>query len=85
MEQLALILGPLLSAYVGDFGVAVQIVSIVGTLRLFFKPIMAGVEQAIKDSPSQEDDIILGKVQKNIFYKGFIFVLDLVSSIKIKK
>jgi hypothetical protein len=85
MEQLLSALAPLVSAYAGQFGVAIQIVSIVGTFRIFFKPVMAGVEQAIKDSESKEDDIILGEVKKNKFYKGFVFIIDLVASIKIKK
>lgn len=85
MEQLAQILAPLIGAYVGDLGIAVQIVSIVGTFRLFFKPIVAGIESAINESESKEDDIILGKVKQNAIYKGFIFVIDLVASIKIPK
>ncbi len=85
MEQLLAALAPLLSAYAGEFGVAIQIVSVIGTLRLFFKPIFAAVSQAVKDSPSVSDDEILGKVNNNKFFKGFIFALDLVGSIKIKK
>jgi hypothetical protein len=84
MDQLSVILAPLLSAYIGDFGWAVQVVSVVGTLRLFFKPIMAGIETAVKASESNSDDIILGKVQGNSIYKGFIFLIDLLSSVKVK-
>jgi len=83
MEQLLAIVAPLLSAYVGDFGWAVQVVSIVGTLRLFFKPIMAAVTSAVKESSSLKDDEILGKVTGNSIYKGFVFLIDLISSIKV--
>ena len=83
MEQLSQILAPLLSAYVGDFGWAVQVVAIVGTFRLFFKPIFAGIEKAVKESPSLNDDEVLGKVTSHSIYKGFVFLLDLIGSIKV--
>lgn len=85
MENLSLIIAPLISAYIGDYGWAVQIVSVVGTLRLFFKPIVAAIESAVAASESKNDDIVLGKVKQNSIYKAFIFVLDLVGSIKVPK
>lgn len=84
MEQLSQILAPLLSAYVGDLGWAVQVVAIIGTMRIFFKPIMSGIEAAVKESPSLNDDEVLGKVTGHSIYKGFVFLLDLVGSIKVK-
>jgi hypothetical protein len=84
MEQILQIIAPLLSAYAGDYGWTVQVVSVIGTLRLFFKPIMAAVSSAVKETPSLSDDVILNKVTGNAFYKGFIFVIDLIGSIKIK-
>ena len=84
MDQLISVLAPLISAYAGEFGVAIQIVSVIGTLRVFFKPIFAGIEKAIGDSESKKDDIILGEVKQNAIFKAFIFIIDLVGSIKIK-
>lgn len=83
-EQVLTFLKPLIEAYGGNFGAAVQVVAIVGTLRLFFKPIMAAVESAVKESASTKDDEVLASVQANPIYKGFVFLLDLLASIKLK-
>jgi hypothetical protein len=83
-EQVLTFLKPLIEAYGGNFGVAVQVVAVVGTLRLFFKPIVAAVESAVKESSSTKDDELLATVQGNSIYKGFIFLLDLIASIKLK-
>lgn len=78
------ILKPLIEAYAGNYGWAIQVVAIVGTFRLFFKPIMAAVEAAVAQSESKKDDEMLGKLQGNVIYKGFIFLVDMIASIKIK-
>ena len=85
MEQLSLIIGPLLSAYIGEYGWAVQIVSVIGTCRLFFKPIMAAIESSVAATESKNDDVVLGKVKGNSIYKGFVFLIDMLGSIKIPK
>ena len=85
MEQLVAILAPLISAYAGDFGWAVQVVAVIGSLRLFFKPIMSAIGQAVKDSESKKDDDVYNVVVENKFYKAFVFLLDLVGSIKVPK
>lgn len=83
-EQVFAFLSPLIGAYAGEYGWAVAAVAYVGSFRLFFKPIMAAVESAVKGSESKSDDEILNKVQGNIIYKGFIFLVDMLASIKIK-
>lgn len=82
--QLMGFLTPLIEAYAGQYGAALQVVAIVGTLRLVIKPIMAGIESAIAQTETKSDDEILGKVQGNVFYKGFFFLLDLIASLKLK-
>lgn len=84
MTELGKFIGPLLEAYAGDYGFAVQAVAYVGTFRLVFKPVMAGIEQAVKDTETQKDDEVLSKVQGNVIYKGAIFLVDLLASIKLK-
>jgi hypothetical protein len=80
--QLLTLLKPVFEAYAGNFGWALQVIAIVGTLRLFVKPIIAAVEAAIKESASKKDDVILEKVQANGIYKVLLFLLDLFASIK---
>lgn len=87
METLTQILGflkPLMEAYAGNYGWALAVVAYVGTFRLFFKPIMAAIETSIKESESKADDKVLEKVQGNVVYKAFVFLLDLLASIKLK-
>jgi hypothetical protein len=84
LQEIGKFLAPLIEAYGGQYGWAVSAVAIVGTLRLFFKPIMAAIETGVKESETKADDKVLAKVQGNIIYKAFIFLVDLIGSIKIK-
>lgn len=83
-QQVLQFLAPLIEAYGGQFGWAVALVAWVGSFRLFFKPIMAAIQSAVTESESKKDDEILAKVQGNVIYKGLIFLVDLLASIKIK-
>lgn len=84
MEQLLQFLQPLLETYAGKFGVIVQIVSVIGTVRIIVKPIMVAVEQIILDTESKKDDLKLEEVKKNKIFKTVIFLLDWFASVKIK-
>ena len=83
-QQVLQFLAPLIEAYGGQFGWAVAAVAWVGTFRLFFKPMMAAIQTSVEQSESKKDDEVLAKVQGNVIYKGFIFLVDLLASIKIK-
>lgn len=61
------------------------VVMIMGAFRLVFKPLFAGVEAYILDSPSKNDDLMLEKIKSNMFFKAFIFIIDYAFSIKMKK
>jgi hypothetical protein len=78
-QQLIELLQPLLAKY----PVIVTVLLAVGTLRLFFKPIMSGIEVAVSQSESKKDDEILGKVKSNVFYRGLVWLVDLLGSIKL--
>ena len=84
MEQLLLFLQPLLETYAGKFGVIVQIVSVIGTIRIIVKPIMVAIEQIVLDTESKKDDLKLEEVKKNKIFKTVIFLLDWFASVKIK-
>lgn len=83
-NQILSFLAPLIEAYGGNYGWAVAAVAWIGTFRLVFKPLMAGVSEAVKNTESKKDDALLAKVESNIVYKGFIFLVDMLASIKIK-
>ena len=84
MDAILQWLQPLAEAYLGQFGWAVAIVSWVGTFRLIFKPLMSMVRQYIKDSESKKDDAFLEKLDAHWAFKSFVFLIDLIASVKLK-
>lgn len=85
MEQLLLFLKPVIESYAGNYGPAVQIVSIIGTLRLLIKPAMEILKVVVAITPSKSDDNLPEKVEASKPYKAVVFCLDWLASIKIKK
>ncbi len=61
----------------------VQLVVVMGSLRLVFKPIFALVERYIADSPSKDDDAKLAAVKASPIYKALSFIVDLLLSVKL--
>lgn len=57
----------------------------VGLARMIMKPIMTAVQEVVKVTPSQKDDVFLEKVLESKIYKGFSWVLDYVLSVKLPK
>ena len=85
MEQLLNFLAPLVTAYAGDLGIVLQIISVIGTLRLLVKPIMSILNIYVNFTPSNDDNIILEKLEGNKIYKGVLYVMDWILSIPRKK
>lgn len=75
----------LLESFIGANGWAVQILSIVGLLRLIIKPIMEVVQAYVKWTDSPKDDSLVNHIIKSPIYTKLIFLLDWLTSIKIKK
>jgi len=74
-----------IAAFLGGQGWMVQVLSIVGLLRLTVKPIMEAVQAYVKWTDSPKDDSLVNKVIKSPIYVKFLFVLDWLTSVKIKK
>ncbi len=55
----------------------------VGMLRLFFKPIMECVEKIVSETITKRDDLVLEQLKGNAVYKSFVFLMDLILSVKI--
>lgn len=85
MEQIFELLKPLVEVYAGKLGIAVQIISIVGTLRLAVKPVMTLIETIVLITPSESDNALPEEIKKSKAYKTVVFVLDWVASIKLPK
>ena len=65
------------------YPVMVKIVMIVGTMRLFMKPLFTFVGEVVLLTPSNRDDLFLAKVMASKAYKVLTFVLDYIASIKL--
>ncbi len=85
METLLNLLKPLIEMYVGELGFLVQVISIVGTLRIFLKPLMSVLEAYVMFTPKESDNAKLSEFKEGKIYKSIVYVLDWFGSIKIKK
>lgn len=83
MEQILMFLKPMIEAYAGNYGVAVQIMSVIATLRMVNKPIMSLITIYVNLTPSKDDDLLPDKIKASKAYKIFVYVTDWVASIKL--
>lgn len=61
----------------------VTVMSLIGLLRIFCKPLMTAIETWVKSTPSTTDDAMFEKVEHSSAYKAFSWLLDLFGSVKI--
>ena len=85
MEGILELIKPLVEIYLGEHGFVVQAVTIIGSLRVFIKPIMAAVETYVLYTPKTKDDEKLAKLKDSKGYKTFVFIMDWFVSIKFPK
>lgn len=86
MDEILALLQPLIVAYGGDLGIITQIVTVVGSLRLVNKPLFAALKAIVEFTYwTEKDNILLAKIESSKVYKGFVFVLDWLTSIKLPK
>jgi len=86
MSEFLELLKPLLEAYGGDLGVVMQVISIIGSLRLVNKPLFSFLNAVVAFTYwTEEDNLLLSKVESSKIYKGIVYVLDWVASAKLGK
>lgn len=83
MEAFLSFLQPIIEAYAGQFGIIVQIIVFVGSLRIFVKPVMSLISTYVIFTKTQKDDIWFAKLQEDKIFKAVIYVIDWLASIKI--
>lgn len=84
METILNFLKPLIEMYAGNYGVAVQIVTIVGSLRVAIKPLMSAIKSFTEFTYwTTKDDEFYSKVIDSKIYMSIVFVLDWIASIKL--
>lgn len=84
IDSLLVLLAPVLGAYAGEHGWVVQVLSIMGTLRLVVKPLMTIVQSVVAATPSTKDDETVAKVAASPYYTWFVYALDWFASIKVQ-
>lgn len=85
MESVLMWLKPLIEQYSAQYPWLVTIVFIMGSFRLFLKPVMAIAEAVVGLTASPKDDELLAKVLDHKIYKAVAFVFDWLGSIKLPK
>lgn len=85
MDQVLSWLSPILEAAAGKYGIVVQVITVVGSLRLIMKPLSELAKAVVKITPSDSDNKIVEKVLNSKIYKTFNFGLDWLGSIKLPK
>jgi len=79
----SLIMGAV-SWIINKYPVAVTILAFVGVLRLAIKPIMTAIGEIVLITPTEKDNAFLKKIEESKAFKGFLYALDYLASIKIK-
>lgn len=66
-----------------QYPIVFTIIAILGTFRLVMKPLMMGLKLIAAQTASAKDDELLVEVERSAFYKGLIFLLDWIASVKV--
>lgn len=88
MDILALVttyLSPVIEAAAGKYGIVVQLLSVIGVLRIVNKPLFALLQDVANATKTSKDNEILKKIIESKIYKGFSWLADYLGSIKLPK
>ncbi len=88
MEQLLPLLTSMLSPVVdalNHYPLVGSILAIIGALRLINKPLFALLHTIVDVTATDIDNKYLKAIEESKIYKAFLFVLDYVGSVKVKK
>ncbi len=82
LETILEILRPVLEAYLGELGLFMQIVTIIGSARIIFKPLMTLLETIAEQTETPVDNEWLESFKDSKVYTVIIFIIDYILSIK---
>ena len=86
--SLETILEALVQAILGwavQYPTVAAVLMVVGTLRLVMKPLMSFLNEVVLIIPGDADNQILKNIETSKVYTVLMYILDLLTSIKIKK
>lgn len=66
------------------YPLVIAIFSAIGVLRAIMKPLFALFRSYVTATETKKDDAVLDTIEQSKFYKGFLFVLDWLTSIKLQ-
>jgi hypothetical protein len=67
------------------YPIILTIASIIGMARLILKPLMTFAHSLVAVTPTERDNELLKRAEESAIYKGLVWVLDFVFSLKLKK
>lgn len=65
------------------YPIVVGICAVIGVFRVVFKPAFAVVKAFVVATPGKGDDEAIEKFEASKIYKGIVFVVDYLTSIKL--
>lgn len=65
------------------YNTAITVLAVIGAIRLVFLPIVGGINVAIKNSPSTEDDIKWEKIKTSWWFLLLQYLLDYAAGVQI--
>jgi hypothetical protein len=68
---------------VAKYPVIASIIGVVGVFRLVFKPAVSFARTVVTATPTKKDDEVMDKVEASGVYKGIVWVVDYLTSIKL--
>ena len=85
MEALLEFLKPLVEVYGGKIGWLPQVITIIGSIKMFVRPVMDMVEAYVKFTPNKKDDLRFKEIKDGKIVKSILYFLDWCGLIRIKK
>ena len=83
LEQILQFSQPLIEAIAGKHGSVVQIIVLIGSLRVFLKPLTSLARTYVEFTPGDEDNKKLDKILESKVYKKASYLIDYFASLKL--
>lgn len=70
---------------VSQHPIIASVLAVIGALRLINKPLFALLHTIVDVTATEIDNRYLKMIEESKLYKGFLFILDYLGSVKVKK
>lgn len=84
-EQIMGIIKPFLESLAGKYGWLTQVLVIMASLRVVFKPLMGLADALVIVIPGTKDNEFLEKIKKSKAYGIIVWIVDFFASVKLPK